>query len=137
MLSSVLWRRVAVVRTDVAEEHITYVNRVKRISELGQLLAVRSFLILFNLMIEAIRPSESSVPTRYIRHHIPEDGILHSHLHGNLKSYIALTGWTLYWRRNVSPVKYELGFCIPEDGIRHSHHHENLKSYITLTGWTV
>jgi hypothetical protein len=27
--------------------------------------------------------------------YIPEDGILHSHRHENLKSYIALTGWTL------------------------------------------
>jgi hypothetical protein len=26
---------------------------------------------------------------------IPEDDILHSHLRENLKSYIALTGWTL------------------------------------------
>jgi hypothetical protein len=26
---------------------------------------------------------------------IPEDGILDSHLHENLKSYIALTGWDL------------------------------------------
>jgi hypothetical protein len=40
----------------------------------------------------------------------PEDGILHSHRREYLKPYIALTGWTLYWRRNVSPVKYELGF---------------------------
>jgi hypothetical protein len=29
----------------------------------------------------------------------------------------------------MSPVKYELGFCIPEDDILHSHRHENLKSY--------
>jgi hypothetical protein len=49
--------------------------------------------------------------------YIPEDDILHSHCRGNLKSYIALTGWTLYWRRNVSPVKYELGIYIPEDDI--------------------
>jgi hypothetical protein len=27
--------------------------------------------------------------------YIPEDGILHSHCHENLKSYIALTGWFL------------------------------------------
>jgi hypothetical protein len=37
----------------------------------------------------------------------------------------------------VSPVRYELGFCIPEDGILHSHSRENLKSYIVLTGWTL
>jgi hypothetical protein len=34
----------------------------------------------------------------------------------------------------VSPVKYELGFCIPEDDILHSHRRENLKSYMALTG---
>jgi hypothetical protein len=56
--------------------------------------------------------------------YIPEDGILHSHRRENLKSYIALTGWTLQWRRNVSPVKYEMGFYIPEDGILHSHRRE-------------
>jgi hypothetical protein len=61
--------------------------------------------------------------------YIPED-ILHSCCRENLKSYIALTGWTLSWRRYVSPVKYELGFYIPEDDILHSHRRENLKSYI-------
>jgi hypothetical protein len=69
--------------------------------------------------------------------YIPEDGILHSHCRENRKSYIALTGWTVWRRRNVSPVKYELGFYIPEDGILHSDRRENFKSYIALTGWTV
>jgi hypothetical protein len=64
-----------------------------------------------------------------LRFYIPEDGILHSHCRENLKSYIALTGWTLYWRGNVSPVKYELRFYIPEDDILHSHRRETLKSY--------
>jgi hypothetical protein len=59
--------------------------------------------------------------------YIPEDDILHSHRRENLKSYIALTGWTLKRRRNVSPVKYELGLYIPGDGILHSHCRENLK----------
>jgi hypothetical protein len=59
--------------------------------------------------------------TRATRHHIPEDDILHSHSCENLKSYIALTGLTLYRRRNVFPVRYELLFYIPEDGILHSH----------------
>jgi hypothetical protein len=63
--------------------------------------------------------------------YIPEDDILHSHRRENLKSYIALTGWTLEWR-NVSPVKYELGFYIPEDDILHSHSRVNLKSYMLL-----
>jgi hypothetical protein len=69
--------------------------------------------------------------------YIPEDDILHSHGRENLKSYIALTGWTLYRRRNVSPVKYELCFYIPEYDIIHSHCRENLKSYIALTCWTL
>jgi hypothetical protein len=33
-------------------------------------------------------------------------------------------------RRNVPPVKYELGFYIPEDAILHSHSRENLRSYM-------
>jgi hypothetical protein len=57
------------------------------------------------------------------------DTILHSHRRENLKSYTALTGWAMYWRCDVSPVKYELGFYIPEDDILHSHRRENLKSY--------
>jgi hypothetical protein len=74
-------------------------------------------------------------PVRYeLGFYIPEDVILHSHCRENLKSYIALTGWTLKRRGNVSPVKYELGFYIPEDDILHSQRRENLKSYIALTG---
>jgi hypothetical protein len=51
-----------------------------------------------------------SVITRATRRHIPEYGILLSHHRENRKFYITLTGWTPYWRRNVSPVKHELGF---------------------------
>jgi hypothetical protein len=40
------------------------------------------------LKMEPIRSSETSVHTRSARHHIPEDGILHSHCCENLKSYI-------------------------------------------------
>jgi hypothetical protein len=43
----------------------------------------------------------------------------------------------MFWRRNVSPVKYEQGVYIPEDGILHSHRRKNLISYIALTGWTL
>jgi hypothetical protein len=50
-------------------------------------------------------------PVKYeLGFYIPEDGILHSHRRGDLKHYIALTGWALYRRRYVSPVKYDLGF---------------------------
>jgi hypothetical protein len=87
-------------------------------------------------MMEVLSSSETSVLTRATRCNIIEDAILHSHHRGNLKSYIALTGWTLYRRRNVSPVKYELGFYIPEDDILHSHRRENFKSYIP-TIWSL
>jgi hypothetical protein len=92
---------------------------------------------LVTLMVEAIRSTEKLVLTRETGRIIPEDGIIHSHRRENLKSYIALTGWALWRRRNVSPVRYELGFYIPEEGILHSHWRLNLKSYIALTGWTL
>jgi hypothetical protein len=50
-------------------------------------------------------------PVRYEQgFYTPEDGILHRHRCENLKSYIALTGWALYQRRNVFSVRYEQGF---------------------------
>jgi hypothetical protein len=52
--------------------------------------------------------------------YISEDGIIHSHRRENLKSYRALSGWTLKRRRDMSPVRYGLGFYIPEDGILQS-----------------
>jgi predicted hotdog family 3-hydroxylacyl-ACP dehydratase len=51
--------------------------------------------ILVTLMKEALNSSETSVFTRATRRNIPEDAILHSRCSENLKSYIALTGWTL------------------------------------------
>jgi hypothetical protein len=56
---------------------------MKRISEL------------YTPMIEATRSCETSGITLATWHHIPEDGILHSHRHENLKSYIELTGWSV------------------------------------------
>jgi hypothetical protein len=73
---------------------------------------------------------------RYELGYIPEDGILHCHRLENLKSYIALTAWTLWRRCNVLTVRYELGY-ITEDDLPLSPRHENLKSYIALTGWTL
>jgi hypothetical protein len=50
---------------------------------------------LVTLMMEAIRSFETAVLTRATRRHIPDDAILHSHLRESLKSYMALTGWSL------------------------------------------
>jgi hypothetical protein len=95
---------------------------------------VSSSMNLTPLMMEAICSSKTSVLTLTTRRHIPEDGIPHSRRRESLKSYIALTGWALQWRRNVSPVKYELSFHIPEEDILQSDRRENLKSYMALTG---
>jgi hypothetical protein len=56
---------------------------------------VLSSPILVTLMMVAVRFSETMVLTKAIRCNIPEDGIPHSRLRENLKSYIALTGWAL------------------------------------------
>jgi hypothetical protein len=69
MPSSLMLRCVVLVRTDVSEE--------------------RSALpILFTLMMEALRFSETSVLARATRRNVPEDGIFHSHRRENLNSYI-------------------------------------------------
>jgi hypothetical protein len=47
------------------------------------------------MMTEAMLSSETLGLSRAIRRHIQEDGILHSRLRENFKSYIALTGWLL------------------------------------------
>jgi hypothetical protein len=60
-------RHVALVRTDVSEELSTSFIKVTRIDELGS--------------------SEMSVLIRDTQRNIPEDDILHSHDHENLKSY--------------------------------------------------
>jgi hypothetical protein len=83
------------------------------------------FLVI--LMKGAIRCPETSVLTRATRRTIPEDAILHSHRGKNPKSYIALTGWALNLRRNVSPVRYGLSFYIPENVILHSNCREIFK----------
>jgi hypothetical protein len=128
MPSSGMLRRVALVRADASEECIASIIWVTRTANV-----VPCSPILVILMIEEICSSDASGLTRAIGRHIPEDGILHRHRRENLKSYTALDGWALYRRRNVSSLKYELGFYIPED-ILHSYRRESLKSYIALTG---
>jgi hypothetical protein len=56
---------------------------------------VRSSPILVTLMKEVLSSCETSVLTRATRRNIPEDTILHNDRREKLKSYIALTGWTL------------------------------------------
>jgi hypothetical protein len=51
--------------------------------------------ILVTLMIEALRSFETSVRKIATWRYIRKDDILHSQCRENLKSYIALTGWTL------------------------------------------
>jgi hypothetical protein len=51
--------------------------------------------IFVTLMMEAISSFKTSVHTRATWRNIPEDSMLNSHRCESLKSYIALTGWTL------------------------------------------
>jgi hypothetical protein len=84
-----------------------------------QLLVAANFVpsspILVTLMMDVILSSETSVLSRATWRNMPEEGILHSHRRGNVKSYIALTDWDLQRGRNVPPVRYEVGFSISED----------------------
>jgi hypothetical protein len=81
-------RRVALVRTD-----LVFIRSVRQLLVTASLIP--SSLILVTLMKEALSSSETSVLTKVTRLNIPEDDILHSHCREYLKSYIALTGWTL------------------------------------------
>jgi hypothetical protein len=82
-----------------------HIIRVRRISELGTMLAVTtncntlrrkiitadvvpSSLIFLTLMMMMMIVSETSVLERTTWHHVPEYGILQSHGRENLKSYI-------------------------------------------------
>jgi hypothetical protein len=56
---------------------------------------VPSLPILVILMMEGLRFSETPVLTRATWRNIPEEDILRSYRRENIKSYIALTGWTL------------------------------------------
>jgi hypothetical protein len=99
---------------------VRFLRSVRRL--LVAACVVPSSPIFVTLMKDAPCSSETSVLTRATRRNNAEDTI-------HVKSYIALTGWTLYRRCNVSPVRYEIGFYILEDDILHSHCRENLKSY--------
>jgi hypothetical protein len=80
-----MWRRVGRVRIDISQEKVAgYL-----------LLASCCSRIIFTLTLEARSEAEIWVLRRPTRRHVPEDDILRSLRHENLKSYIALTGWTL------------------------------------------
>jgi hypothetical protein len=96
--------REALVRTDIPEERIASIIRLSRIDEPGTTLAVVYQLlvtanvvpgspILVTLIMEGLHSPKMSVLTRATWDNIPEDGILHSHRHENLKSY---TSYTVY-----------------------------------------
>jgi hypothetical protein len=92
MVSSGMLRRVALVRPEVTEEPSPSFIGVTRIDELGTTLVTSSVVpispILVTLIEEALSSPETSVLTRATRRNIPEDTILHSHRHENLKFYI-------------------------------------------------
>jgi hypothetical protein len=104
MRFSVMLRGVALV----------FLRSIRRLLDAAN---VPSSPTLVTMMMEALIYSETLILTRATRRNNPEAGNLHSYRRENLKSYIAFTGCSLYRRRNVSPVKYRLGFYIPEDGI--------------------
>jgi hypothetical protein len=117
-------RHVALIRTDVSEELSASFIRVT-IGELGTTLAVTgnwhtlwgntkstasvvlSSLIIVTLMKEALSSSETSVLTRTTVRTIPEDDILLSHLHENLKSYILLK-YSFTMRRSLRGISLVL-----------------------------
>jgi hypothetical protein len=90
MSSSGMLRHVALVRTDVLEDHSASITRVTRITELGTLAItsnqhvtaasygyIPSSPILATLMKEALSSSETSVVTRATQRNIQEETILH------------------------------------------------------------
>jgi hypothetical protein len=87
---------VAVVGTDVSEERIAYIVFLRSVFRLlftANVVPISTNLV--PLMMEAVSSSEMSVLTRATPRNIPEDAILHSDFRENVKSYVALTGWTL------------------------------------------
>jgi hypothetical protein len=83
MVSSGMLRRVALVRTDVSQE-----PSARSVHRLLVTASVVPSSPIVTLIKEALGSSETSVLTRATQCNIPEDTVLHSHCHENLKSYI-------------------------------------------------
>jgi hypothetical protein len=110
MVSSGMFRSVALVITDVSEEPSASFIRMSRIGELGTTLAATSnrhtrATILVTLMKEALDCFETSNITRATRRNIPEDTILHSHGRENFKSYMKYYIHYFYYVCNVYKMK--------------------------------
>jgi hypothetical protein len=76
-------RRVTLVRTDASEQFIASIIRMIKNQRDSEIVTtnVPSLLILFTVMMEAIRSSETSVLTSTTLRHIPEDDILQNISH--------------------------------------------------------
>jgi hypothetical protein len=86
MPSSGMLRRVVLLRTDVSEESIATIIRVKGIGELDTTLAVTS-----NRSTLRYVPPKHQFLTRVTRRNIPEDGILqHSSYTITLEAFMSL-----------------------------------------------
>jgi hypothetical protein len=72
---------------------VVFTSSVRRLLRTANVVSCSPNLV--NVIMEALRSSETSVLTRATRRNIPEDGILPSQRRENLTSYIALTGWAL------------------------------------------
>jgi hypothetical protein len=81
-------RRVALVRTDVSEEHRFHYQSDKIRRGRNTVVTSNGRTLRRNApMMEEIRSSETPVFSRATWYNIQEDGILHSHHRGNLKPY--------------------------------------------------
>jgi hypothetical protein len=78
MASSLMLRRVALVRTDVSEELSAFVF-LRSVRRILVTVNVPSSPILVTLLMEALSFSETSVLTRATQRNVPEDGIPQGH----------------------------------------------------------